>query len=119
MKIPSILGWVIVTLAIVGGVYYVKIFSAPCAQPITYRLGTFDSRFGISQAEFLKLVKQAEDLCNADINKELFEYNPEGKLTVNLIYDTRQATTIKNEATLLDINQTTKTADAVKAEFLS
>jgi len=71
IKVPKILGWMVVILAIIGGVYYVKVFSAPCAQPITYRLGTFDNRFGISQADFLVLLDQAGDIWSKDINKEL------------------------------------------------
>jgi len=119
IKVPKILGWMVVILAIIGGVYYVKVFSAPCAQPITYRLGTFDNRFGISQADFLVLLDQAGDIWSKDINKELFKYDPKAKLVVNLVYDSRQATTVKNEAVLSNINQTTQSADAIKAQFLA
>jgi len=117
-KISNIFGWMVVILAMIGGVYYVKI-SLPCARPITYSLGVFDERFDISQADFIKLVNEASDIWSNSINKELFKYDPKAEMVVNLIYDERQATTLKNEMILSNIDETTKTAKTIKAEFLA
>src|SRR3989344_3704354 len=66
----------------------------PCEKPITYTLGTFDKRFGISQADFLKTLVQAEEIWERPLGRELFTYVPEaGEIPVNLIYDSRQETT--------------------------
>ena len=67
----------------------------PCRTPIKYSLGTFDEQFGISKDDFLRTVKKAEEVWEKPIGKELFEYNPEGKLKINLIYDVRQEATTK------------------------
>jgi len=118
MKIPRIFGWTLVGLAIIGGVYYVKI-SLPCERPITYRIGTFDNRFDISQADFLQAVDRASDVWSESIDKELFKYDPRGEVVVNLIYDERQATTERTQEALSKIDQTEKSAEAIKTQFLS
>ncbi len=75
--------------------YVLKSFSpVPCEKPITYTLGTVDKRFGISQADFLKTLVQAEEIWEKHMDRELFVYTPEsGEIPVNLIYDSRQETT--------------------------
>lgn len=65
----------------------------PCAEPITYSIGSFDRRFNLSQADFLKALTRAEAVWETPSQRELFSYAPEGGLTVNLVYDYRQQTT--------------------------
>jgi hypothetical protein len=66
----------------------------PCQTPITYSLGTFDKRFNISQKDFLAAVAQAEGIWEKAIGRRLFTYVPQGgALTINLVYDERQAAT--------------------------
>ncbi len=69
-------------------------FYAPCERPITYSLGTFDPKFGISKNSFLSAMVLAEAIWEKPIDKELFTYvETGGQLTINLIYDSRQETT--------------------------
>src|SRR5438552_1130802 len=70
----------------------------PCQQPIAYSLGTFDARFGISQDTFLRDIAAAEAIWEVPVGRQLFSYNPSGALKVNLIYDYRQAATVKLRA---------------------
>lgn len=65
----------------------------PCQTPITYSVGEFDTRFGISKESFLKAIREAEEVWETPIEKELFSYTPNGYLKVNLVYDDRQSTT--------------------------
>ncbi len=75
----------------------------PCSRPISYSIGSFDTSFGISKADFLSDIQQAEMIWEKSINNELFVYKIEGgDLKINLIFDNRQANTFK----LKDINQT-------------
>jgi predicted Zn-dependent protease len=53
------------------------------------------------------------------MGKDLFEYDPEGKLVVNLIYDERQATADRNAQIISQIDSATQSADAVRAQFLA
>ena len=70
-----------------------RVYVAPCAKPITYSVGRFDSEFGISKENFLKAIKEAEAIWEVPAGKELFSYTPDGNLAVNLVYDYRQDTT--------------------------
>ncbi|MDO8589947.1 MAG: matrixin family metalloprotease [bacterium] len=66
----------------------------PCEKPITYAIGTFDRRFGISQKTFLETLARAEAVWEKPLGIELFAYEPEsGDLAVNLVYDYRQEVT--------------------------
>lgn len=75
----------------------------PCARPLSYSLGEFDTRFKLSQEDFLKAVGEAEGLWEAALrkeegmaDKELFMYEPKGgKVSINLVYDYRQEATDK------------------------
>lgn len=53
------------------------------------------------------------------MGKELFKYDPNGKLAVNLIYDQRQELADKNAKISSDIESTSKSADEIRAQFLS
>ena len=66
---------------------------APCTKPITYSLGSLDSRFGVSKADFLKAISEAEAVWEKPIGLNLFSSSTEGKLSINLVYDYRQETT--------------------------
>lgn len=75
----------------------------PCTEPITYKIGTFDQRFNISQSDFLSALQEAEATWEQPISKELFVHNPtDSELLINLIYDYRQEVT----STLSDIENT-------------
>jgi len=66
----------------------------PCEEPILYSIGTFDTRFNISQKYFLDALAGAEAIWEKPIGKELFIYDQEqGKVVVNLVYDYRQEVT--------------------------
>lgn len=66
---------------------------SPCTIPITYSIGIFDERFGISKENFLKAVSEAEAIWEKPIDKNLFSYVSDGNLLINLVYDYRQNTT--------------------------
>jgi hypothetical protein len=67
---------------------------APCSIPITYRIGVIDPRFGVSTSTFKDDIAQATQIWDKPLGKELFVYDQKnGEVTVNLTYDSRQATT--------------------------
>src|SRR3989338_7864078 len=73
--------------------------SVPCEKPTPYTLGTFDTKFGISQKYFLSALLDAEAIWEKPFGKELFVYNADEKsdnsLKINLVYDYRQEATSK------------------------
>lgn len=67
------------------------IYQSPCDTPTTYRIGTIDQRFAISEAELHSDIQQAADVWNTSYGKPIFSYDPESKFTINLVYDNRQS----------------------------
>lgn len=63
---------------------------SPCNTPLTYRIGSIDSRFQLTTDEVKQDAKEAADSWNSSMGKPIFMYHPEGKVTINLIYDQRQ-----------------------------
>lgn len=80
----------------------------PCSYPITYSIGVFDERFDIVKQSFLRDVQQAEEVWESQAGKELFQHVENGgELTLNLIYDERQATTdeLKEIGSIISTNK--------------
>src|SRR6266481_4949818 len=68
-------------------------FFSPCANPITYRIGSIDNRFGVSEKELAGILLQAESIWEKPMHKNLFEFGKDGAMVINLIYDYRQEAT--------------------------
>jgi hypothetical protein len=83
-----------------------------CEEPIIYTLGTFDTKFNISQKYFLEAVAEAEAIWEEPSGIDLFTYEPENQeldtLRINLIHDYRQEAT----STLADLGITVKETQA-------
>lgn len=99
--------------------FYVKqiLGVAPCQKPLTYSLGTFDTKFGITKADFLSAVDEASQIWDKSINKKLLAYSPDGKLKINLTYDYRQESTDKLKSLGFTIDNTKSSYDKLKSEY--
>lgn len=61
-----------------------------CAKPVTYTTLAPDSRFGLSEEEFMVLAAEAAAFWNDASGRTLFRADPEGEVSVALVYDERQ-----------------------------
>lgn len=113
------LGKLLLLVALVGGGYvvYMRLHPAPCTQPIKYSIGVFDEQFGMSREDFLAVLKRAEAIWEKPTGRNLFEYDPEGQLVVNLIYDSRQEATQRNKELTSTANATKESASGVQARY--
>jgi hypothetical protein len=68
-------------------------YYSPCDTPITYKLGEIDQGFNETTQQFLSDVNQATQIWDIAYGKKLFLYDAKAILTVNFIYDERQALT--------------------------
>lgn len=68
-----------------------SLFEKPCERPLGYRIGAYDERFGISRAEFERVVASAADVWNTQAGRTLLVLDAEGELPVNLVFGERQA----------------------------
>ena len=119
----------LVLLVLYGGYYYRDeigqltenrlAFWKPCRKPISYSLQTFDRRFGITEEEFLGVVLEAENIWEALLEKNLFEYKEGSELSINLIYDQRQRATDKLKELNIVIGEDKEAYDRLKARYTS
>lgn len=103
----------IILIACIAYGFFFYYTHRPCAQPITYRIGTMDSGFGITKATFLEDIFTASDIWNIAAGKKVFEYDPQGTVVINLKYDDRQkAVNLRGE-----IDKSNNVAQSVKDQF--
>ena len=89
----------------------------PCKNPIAYSVGAFDTRFGISEEDFLKAIKEAEAIWEEPIGRELFSYELGGNLKVNLIYDYRQDATQTLQELGLTVDQSKASYNEIEKRY--
>lgn len=109
--------FVLLLLVLTGIVYFVPSLHAkatallsysPCDTPMPYTLGSVDKRFGLTTAEVLGDIQTAGNIWSDTEGKKLFTYSPHATLTINFVYDNRQAlnTSINQLNTQLKENST-------------
>lgn len=90
---------------------------SPCATTLGFKIGTFDSRFGITQDAFIKTIEDAADMWGQVTGTKLFAYNEHGTLTINLIYDKRQEDTDTLNYLALDIENAKTNAENLRIAY--
>ncbi len=118
---------VIILFLILGGIWYQyheriranlsAIFYVPCAEPIAYDLGSFDQRFGITEKYFLDAAKEAEAIWEKPYGAELFNFEDDGHLKVNLVYDYRQEATEKQGDIGIVVENNRASYDTLRSKF--
>lgn len=88
-----------------------------CEEPVSYSIGEFDDRFSITREGFVSYLKQAEDVWEKPVDRDLLIYDPNSKLKINLIYDYRQSATDKLKSIGLVINDDKETYDTLKTRY--
>lgn len=116
-KLKKIISVILTILVISLGSYYISQHFKPCRKPITYSIGSFDSRFGISKDHFVSDVNQAEKIWEKPIDREMFTYSVSGKLKINLIYDYRQEAVQKLQKIGLNIQNTQSSYYVLKDKY--
>lgn len=101
---------------ILGDKAHAVFYQSPCDTPITYRIDTIDNRFNVTKAEFLTDTRSAAAIWNEIGDKDLFVYDPEGKVAISLIYDERQS--LNSQINQLD-NQLQQRDKTLKPEIAS
>lgn len=91
----------------------------PCTTPITYSIGTLDPRFGISRDELQSIIGKAIAIWEKPIAKDLFVFEENGEVVINLIYDSRQESTNKLASLGLQIENTRESFNTLKQKYES
>ena len=105
----------------------------PCSEPIVYSLGTFDTQFGISKANFLKDINTAAQIWDTPFHRVFFVYvgvvstttgksygeTAKNSLKINLLYDYRQDATNKMSGISSTISTGNAAYNALKLNYNS
>lgn len=92
----KIIGWLIFLILLgIGGIFYgpkahAFITRTRCSEVKKYTINSIDARFNMNRDEFLTHIQTAEKNWEDAAGVNLFEYNPEGELDFNLVFDERQ-----------------------------
>lgn len=112
----SLASLVIVALVFGGGYWYYTAF-AGCQVPITYRVGSIDERFRISEDEVRTAISTAESIWEDGTDRNLFTYDENGKIIINFVYDERQERADKEEDFREVLEEKEEVSDSVKEEY--
>lgn len=93
------------------------LFASRCDTPIDYRLGTIDKQYGLSQEQFLAKIEQASQIWDQVVDKNLFVYNPQAELKINLIYSERQSMMDNLEKLEGNLKSGKQSLETMKAEY--
>jgi hypothetical protein len=107
-----------------GAGSYLILSKGPCSSPMTYRIGAFDTKFGVSRETFLEDAAIAEKVWEDALQKEvptfkgqLLAYDLKAHMPINLVYDTRQATVDTTKVIAATVDTTVATADTIKPQL--
>lgn len=67
------------------------LYYSPCDEPIRYHVGSIDNRFNVSLVELQGDIKEASSIWEEVEGKPLFAYDLQKGLSINMVYDSRQA----------------------------
>lgn len=73
------------------------IYQYPCEAPVTYKIGSIDKDFKVTESKFLIDIQTAADLWNKAYDSSVFKHDPQDPkaVSVNLVYDERQGLNTK------------------------
>ncbi len=103
----------------VGLVLVLSMWGSPCSSPIRYRIGDLDQRFGLTKEQLLEVTKLAEAVWESPSGVDLFQYDEDGSLPINFVYDTRQRTAQQNLQRRQDVEEGSETADELRRKYES
>ncbi|MEK7624954.1 MAG: matrixin family metalloprotease [Patescibacteria group bacterium] len=127
-KLYTLLGWLCPFIILFVAAYFFRADLSnlwnrlyqtylPCRRPITYSIGEFDKRFGISQKNFLAAAATAESVWEKPTALNLFQYTPSGTLKINLIFDNRQESTLLLQDLGIVVKDDQASYDKLKSDY--
>ncbi len=91
----------------------------PCQEPLTYRLGRIDERFGLTHLEFSMAIRKAAAIWGKPLSRELFREDSQGTIEISLIYDYRQEVSDKLKQLNYRMDGTNDTFERMKMRYES
>ena len=107
------LGGVIVVF--LGYSYYTA--ESVCPAPISYRIGELDPQFNLATGTARAAIADAVHVWEGATHRDLFNYDPHAKFTINFIYDERQAYTSAEENYRDKLNTNKVVNDVISQQY--
>ncbi len=104
-KIGIVLASLFLLLVLAAGGYY-YLTAILCPYPVKYSIGDVDSRFNVSRDDILKSANEVELVWNSVAGKQLFKYDSNAVMKINLVYDERQANLDKLNSEIATLDST-------------
>ena len=109
---------IMLLLTLVGsGIFFYTAYVPVCNVPVSYRLGSLDARFNLSQAQAKAYLSQAEKVWEDAAGRNLFDYDETSTFPINFIFDDRQERTIAEEAERQALDQKESTSAEIAEEY--
>ena len=96
---------------------YFLLAPAPCETPLPYKLGTIDPSFSITEAQAKVALSDAEAIWEEGVGEDMFVYDPEATLTVNFVYDDRQARTDEERTAREELSTKRNVSNGIQREY--
>lgn len=96
---------------------YNHLLASPCDQAITFRAGEVDQGYGITREQFLTKIEEAGQIWSKVVEKNLFEHDSQGKMTINLIYSERQSMADKLDSLEANLRAGRQSLNSLNAEY--
>jgi chromosome segregation ATPase len=118
-ELRKTLNGVLLVLICIAGVFFFFFLRTPkpCEEPLTYRLGRFDERFGITRLEFSMAVKKAAAVWGKPLSRDIFLEDPRGAIEISLIYDYRQEASDKLKEINHKMDGTNNSIESMKMRY--
>lgn len=107
----------ILTATLFGSGYWYTAFVAPCQVPVHYRIGEIDPRFGTDRDELIRIAQNAENIWEGTIKEDLFIYDENAELPVNLVFDERQQNANSEAELKEDLDVKEGMSESVSAQY--
>ncbi len=112
--------WILIVILIaslVGSGFLYGQLHTVCNTPVHYRIGTIDERFGTNQTELRQSALHAEALWEKPLHKDLFVYDENASLPINLTFDTRQENALKELELREDLQTKAGMSESVSVQY--
>lgn len=79
-------------------------FSSPCAEPLTYKIGSISSIYDINEQELKRVLKEINAAWSESFDNPLFKQSDGGNIAINLVYGEQQRFIDKERTAAVKIN---------------
>lgn len=100
-----------------GSAFWYETAHGVCQVPIRYYIAEVDPRFNTTKEEIKRIVQNAEHIWEDTLKAELFMYDEEGTLPINLVFDERQEETAREAELREDLEAKEGMSESVATQY--